>query len=849
VKEEEIMSEQTFSDVKILDLSWHISGPYCTKIFADYGADVIKVEIPGSGDPARMMEPFLDDEPHPEKSLLFSHLNTNKRGITLDLKSETGIKTIKELVNDSHVLVENFSPGVMDRLGLDYDTLKQINPNLVMTSISNYGQTGPYRDYKLSELVLNGFHSMINSGELERYPVKKGGNACLYQGGLVAALATLGAFWAAEEQGFGQHLDISLMETQAGDIDRKTVDMVAWTYSGGTIYCPRPKPEEWAAAHIMPGGVFPCKDGFIASLPILPHWTRFLELMNNSDLEAVEYPDEVLDAEADIKGVIDVMWYDWLSERTKKEVMEECQAVKWFGTTINTPQDAVEDPQFTGRGFWVEAEHPVSGKQTYPGAPIKIGDDSWKLRKPAPMLGEHNEEIIGGQIHRVQSRSTITSNTSAESEKSVIKKLPLEGIRVVDLTVVFAGPFATWLLACLGAEVIRIDSIHHWPDMGRVFTMWPTEELLKGRDMKAYPGGKVGERPWNQSAFFTRVGWNKKCCTINLTDPKGKEIFKNLIKTSDVFIENNSANALDHLDLGPDVLMKANPNLVCINMPSYGRTGPYRNYVGWGDNAEALTGHNWVRGYNDEAHPVHNTPVFHMDSTGGTTAALGAIMGLRRRKKTGKGVAIDFGQIESFMPQLGEIYMDYAWNGRVQRTLGNRHPQAVQGCYRCRGEDAWINITLNNAEEWDGLCTAMGNPSWTKEERFATHTSRRENHDQLDKHLEAWTQIYDKIELFHVLQSRAVPAGPVHYEADTYHDPHLLTRDFFNVIYQEDTGTYRYPGFLWKMSETPGKVQSPPPPMGEHNDYVFRELLQMSPEEIEQLTEAKIIGGDRYEWA
>ena len=246
---------------------------------------------------------------------------------------------------------------------------------------------------------------------------------------------------------------------------------------------------------------------------------------------------------------------------------------------------------------------------------------------------------------------------------------------------------------------------------------------------------------------------------------------------------------MDHLELGPDVLMKVNPQLICINMPSYGRTGPYKEYVGWGDNAEALTGHNWVRGYDDEGHPVHNNSVFHMDSTAGATAALGAIMGLRKRKRTGKGTAIDFAQIESFMTQLGEIYMDYTWNKRVQRTLGNRHPKAVQGCYRARGEDAWVNITINNDEEWQGLCRAMGHPPWTKEDRFSTHEKRRVNHDAFDEHVEAWTVMYDKYEAFMILQNHGVPAGPVHYEADTFNDPHLNARGFFETIFQEDVGT------------------------------------------------------------
>lgn len=429
-------------------------------------------------------------------------------------------------------------------------------------------------------------------------------------------------------------------------------------------------------------------------------------------------------------------------------------------------------------------------------------------------------------------------------------KLPLEDIRVVEITVYFSGPFSTWLLAAMGAEVIRVESIQRKPDIGRYFSMWPTKEMLETKTKNIYyPEGEAGETPWNRNALFNRTAWNKKSCCINLLDPMGKAVFKELIKNSDVFIENNSPKTMEKLGLGPDDLLSANPRLICINMPSYGSTGPYSNYVGWGDNAEALTGHHWLRGYADESHPMSNTPVFHMDSTGGVGAAIAAMIGLNKRKQTGQGIAIDFAQIESLLPQLGEIFMDRAWNGRNQRAMGNRHPSAIQGCYRCRGEDKWINITINDEEEWKGLCRAMGNPEWTTKEVFSSHQLRYENHDEFDHYLEEWTITRDNFELFHVLQKEGVPAGPVYNERETYNDPQLHARGFFESISHKDTGTFLYPGFLWNMSRTPSKVTLPPCDLGEHNEYVFKEILGLSDAEIEKLTNEKIIGGDRYVWA
>ena len=218
------MPEQALSDVKVLDLTWHIAGPYCTKLLAGYGAEVIKVERPGEGDPTRRMGPFFKDDPHPEKSGLFLHLNTNKKGITLNLKSATGKKILKALVSDADILVESFSPRVMPSLGLDYQTLEQINPKLVMVSISNFGQSGPYRDFKASEIVEYAMGGeMYSTGTAGREPLKLGGNVTQYQAGTVAAVATMGALYSAECQEVGQHVDVSIMETQAGSTDRRII--------------------------------------------------------------------------------------------------------------------------------------------------------------------------------------------------------------------------------------------------------------------------------------------------------------------------------------------------------------------------------------------------------------------------------------------------------------------------------------------------------------------------------------------------------------------------------------------------------------------------------------------------
>jgi crotonobetainyl-CoA:carnitine CoA-transferase CaiB-like acyl-CoA transferase len=364
-------------------------------MLADYGADVIKIERPGGGDPARAAGPFLNDEPHPEKCILFSHLNLNKRGITLDLKSDTGKKIVKDLVKDTDIAVESFSPGVMARLGLDYETLKEINPKLVMTSITNFGQTGPYRDFKASELTLSGLgYDQYSYGLDGREPLKLGGNAEQYQCGHMATVATLGGYWLASTQGIGNYIDCSMQEMLAVDTDHKSFNLLNYAYFG-RAGMGRRDPRS-AVADISPTGIFPCKDGYVQLSIGIGMWDRFLRLMQRPELDALKFPEDIVNL--DNKPIVDAIWYPWCLERTKQEIMEECQAYKVFGTAIKTPREALEDPHLAERGFWVEVEHPVSGKQIYPGAPCDFPDAPWAVTRPAPMLGQHNEEVYVGQL-------------------------------------------------------------------------------------------------------------------------------------------------------------------------------------------------------------------------------------------------------------------------------------------------------------------------------------------------------------------------------------------------------------------------------------------------------------------
>ncbi len=381
--------EQALAGVKVLDLTHYIAGPYCTKMLADYGAEVTKIERPGIGDGARRMGPFFGDDPHLEKSGLFLYLNTNKRGITLNLKSEAGVNILRELVKDSDILVENFSPRVMPGLGLDYESLEKINPHLVMTSISNFGQSGPYRDYKATEIVadaMGGWMGII--GHPDREPLKPGGNQSQFVTGLFGGIGTMTAFYGQEMTGIGQHVDISIM------------DAVVYIQMNITQYYSYHERITKRIGNIVlpaPGSILPCQDGYVGAIAVtaqqwqtLCHWMGMPELIEDPRFLTGSHRAQNLDE-------LNAILIPWLVEHGEDELLREAQKRRIpFGVPASAER-LLSSQHLKERGYFVEVDHPVTGKVRYPGAQSRMGDLPYELKR-APLLGEHNEEVYCNRL-------------------------------------------------------------------------------------------------------------------------------------------------------------------------------------------------------------------------------------------------------------------------------------------------------------------------------------------------------------------------------------------------------------------------------------------------------------------
>ena len=400
----------------------------------------------------------------------------------------------------------------------------------------------------------------------------------------------------------------------------------------------------------------------------------------------------------------------------------------------------------------------------------------------------------------------------------------LEGIRILDLSQVWAGPLASRILADMGAEVIHVEACQRI-DFVRFQTLAENESRER-----------YWERGWG--SWLRR---NKYGITLNLSDPRGIDILKRLIKISDVIMENFAPRVMENFGLQYDVIKEIKPDIVMLSMSAFGQTGPYRDYVGYGASIEPVAGLSELAGYPDG-------PPTELDSNISDPSAsfhgAGVILAaLLYRDRTGKGQYIDLSEMETVMTFIGGQILDYTMNKRIQGRIGNRHSSmAPHGCYPCKGDDKWVAIAVRSEEEWRHLCAAMNNPDWTKDERFSDMPGRWKNQDELNKCIGAWTKNFGHYEVMHMLQGAGVPAAAVLNVKEILLDEHVKERGFLEMVDHPEVGRRPMPTMSFKMSKTPGSIRKSGHLLGEDNEYILGKLLGITEPEMVQLTETEVIG-------
>ncbi len=840
MKGDQIMEEKMegmLSPYRVLDLTDE-KGLLCGKLLGDLGADVIKIERPG-GDPARNIGPFYHDEVDPEKSLFWWAFNTSKRGITLDIETSDGQQAFKKLVRGADFVIESFPPGYLDKLGLGYPALEELNPGIILVSITPFGQTGPYKDYKGPDIVAWAMGGpMYVAGDADRPPLRISHHSQAHlHAGAEAAAAALMALQYRRLTGEGQQVDVSIQECLARTTTMYQV-LSSWDMN---------KVNQQRGGGLQPIRItrwWPCKDGYIVCAGItgttrrdgsrpLIDWVEE-EGMANDVLRGLDWESLLVAAAAAETAEERQSRMDRLREamelaaeplgkffmsHTKAELLEGAVKHRALVYPVSTAADILESVQLAARDFWVDLEHAELGTTvTYPGPFAKTSEAPPMISHRAPLIAEHNREILE-QESGLSRQTPVTEKHSQKGEKPRDKML--KGIKVADFTWNIAGPLATKTLADYGAEVIRIESASP-NDLHR--TASPFKDDIPGL---------------NRCGSFFQWNTSKMGIALKLTHPSGLEIAKKLIARADIVIETFAGGVMGRLGLTYEEIKKIKPDIIMLSSCMMGQTGPHANHPGFGTFLTPLSGFNQIAGWPDRE-PAGLE--FYTDYIGAHLNALIILAALDYRQRTGKGMYIDMSQYENGIQFMVPVILDYAVNGRIANRMGNRSVDAApHGAYPCQGEERWCTIAVFTDEEWQSFSRVVGSPAWTKDPRFATLATRKENEDELDRLVGEWTINHSAEEVMNMLQTAGVAAGVVQTGEDLLeHDPQLKYRHFFWELDHPEIGKYRAPRPSFVLSKTAPELRRGPL-LGEHNEYVLKDILGFSDEEIAELIIAGVL--------
>ena len=795
--------------IKVIEMGGGVSAPFCGKLFSDYGAEVIKVEPPEVGDPSRKWGPFPGDVADIEKSGVFHCLNTNKKSVVLDVNVPSDREKLVALIATADVLIENNTPQQMRNLGLDYDCLQDVNPRLVMVSITPYGQTGPYADWKATDL--NAYHL---TGASSRYcglpgeaPLEHGTFAADYFGAVSGASWGLAAVYGRKNTGVGQHVDVSSAEA------------IAATFVGGQNiggYAQDGKFEKRTGVGMplgAPATIVPCKDGHVWMLALEPgQWNGIAKVMGDPEWMQTEMFQDMF-SRAQNADLIYPLIEEWTMKHGKHEIMEKCQAAGAPVSAVFTVAEAAEHPHLSERGYMLELDHEALGKVRLLGAPFKLSETPGGPTSSAPLLGADTQEVLAGLRAEAPSEPVIANNGAR----------PLQGLRVANFGWVWAGPVVGQTLNFLGAEVYKVES---------------NVRVDMTRTLPPFGGGESGpNRSLSNHACWAGNG----SVTIDFKSEEGLALARQLIMESDVVIENFGPGVMDKIGLGYEEMKKHKADLVMLSMQGAGAYGPLMNTRTYGLSLTSLTGLDSLNGYVDGPPlPVENA---YSDPFTGIFGAFAVVSALNHRDKTGTGQYIDFSQQEAVMQMVGPAFMDYAMNGRVAGPIGNKHPRAIaapHGVFPCAGDDRWISIAVEEESEWQALVAAMGSPHWAESPEFISLQGRLDHIEMLHEQMALYTQDRDDRELTAKLQAVGVAAAPVLNVGDLLHDPHFKARNTFIEVDHPLGFRETIYGSYVKLSHSPVTVK-PGPVIGQDNEYVFRKVLGLSVDRYNQLVEKKVI--------
>jgi crotonobetainyl-CoA:carnitine CoA-transferase CaiB-like acyl-CoA transferase len=772
--------------LRVLETACGVMGPYAGRLFAWNGADVIKCE-PARGDWTREAGPFPEERASAgEGSALFVSLNHGKQLVTLDAATPNGRRRLTALVQRADVVL--YGPELA-AAGITDEDLCRWNPRAVRSHVSAFGLSGPYVDYaagSIQVLALGGIMGI--TGDPAREPLQIPGYHPEYIGGIHAYAATCTSL---VRRARFPALGGERVETSAFEAVAATAEMLCTLYTyTGAVRSRFHGRQPWG----IQGEIMPCKDGHIAVHPgrmgtlalLIGRPELTTEPLFTDGLYRLRHTEEFL-----------ALLQPYLAERTRREIIEECEALRIpFGAVLEIP-DLLADEQLAARSYFERRD--VTGRSIrLPGPPYRTAHGPASEDGPPP----------GEPVERA---------AAVGAEK------PLRGIRVVDLSWVWAGPAATRILADLGADVIKIESPHQ-PDGVRALVQ---------------DGNVTLPDYWNRGGYFIERNLGKRGMTIDLRTPEGVMVFLALVRRADVVVESFSPRVMPQLGLGFDRLARERPGLIMASLSGYGQTGPQRNRVAYGAALEPEAGITATIGYPDG--PPVKTGLAYTDPISGALAA-GAILHALYRRLSGEDVSavhIDLAEREAVLPFMSLAIADYQLTGRLPQRIGNRHPDHwPQGCYPCAGPDRWIAITVRHDQDWRALTRLLGREDLAE----LTLAERRARAEEIEVVLAGYCGSRAPYALMATLQAWGIPAAVVQNGRDLLHDPHLRARGFFYDADHPCVGMKTYFRYLGAVFEQCSATSTGPAPLlDEHTDAILAEL-GYAPEAIQDLRARGVYG-------
>jgi len=808
------------SHLRVLDLTDGGAG-IAGQMLGDLGADVVLVEPP-EGVASRSLGSFADDQPSPNCSLEFWSVHRGKRSIALDLAAEEGRAALRELAATADVWLDSRPPGELAAPGFDYASLAARNTGLVHVSITPFGEVGPKTSWPATDLTVTAASQVMwLTGDEDRAPLACSVPQAFRHAGAEAAVGALLALAERERSGHGQHVDVSaqtalMIATQSMVLSHGWGDGQIGRIGGGV---------KVANARIR--FVYACRDGyanftFLFGLPIGLATARFFAWMHEEgtcgddlrDEDWVGYGGRLLAGhvphgrhEATMQAI-----ERFTRTKTKAELLAAAFERKLLVVPLSDGADLLRSKQLAEREFWVPLRHPDLGRDVlYPGPFAVLSRTPIRYERPPPRLGQHTSEI------EEERRVPWTSAPARDARRG----LPLDGLRVLDFSWVFAGPAVTRTLADYGATVIRLES------------STAPDALRSGQPFKdGVPGAE-------RSANYSNVNVGKYNLGLNLRVPEARALALRLVDWADVVVENYAPRAMARFGLDYETLRARNPGLVMLSSCLSGQTGSERDLAGYGTMGAALAGFGTVTGWPDRAPAAPFLAYTDYVAPRFATAAL--LAALDHRRRTGVGQHIDVSQAEASIHFLGAAILEASVNGRAAAARGNASLHfAPSGVYPAAGDDRWLALAAPDDGAWRAL-TALADRGWARDPRFATPDARLAHRDALDVAIAEWTAGQDVADLEARLVRSGVPAHRVATSRDCFEDPQLAARDHFVTLAHTQLGPVPYESSRMRFSRTPARVERAGPTLGQDNAFVLGEILGLSGDEVSELVIAGAI--------